>query len=88
MGHNIKVESPMIAQYRNGNYNVELYADGTKIRFNDEDKLIPAFPENMDVCITKKCNGGCEYCYEGCSIDDEHGFIGDYEEAIFGGKRS
>ena len=85
MGHNIKVESPMIAQYRNGNYNVELYADGTKIRFNDEDKLIPAFPENMDVCITKKCNGGCEYCYEGCSIDGEHGFIGDYEEAILAG---
>ena len=68
MGHNIKVDAPMIASYVNGNYNVELYADGTKIRFNDKDSLIPAFPENMDVCITKKCDGGCPYCYEGCTV--------------------
>lgn len=80
MGHNIKVDAPMIASYRNGNYNVELYADGTKIRFNDEDRLIPVFPENMDVCITKKCDGGCPYCYEGCSVSGKHGFIGDYVE--------
>jgi hypothetical protein len=82
MGHNIKVDAPMIASYVNGNYNVELYADGTKIRFNDKDSLIPAFPENMDVCITKKCDGGCPYCYEGCTVNGQHGFIGDYEETM------
>ena len=82
MGHNIKVDAPMIASYVNGNYNVELYADGTKIRFNDKDSLIPAFPENMDVCITKKCDGGCPYCYEGCTVNGQHGFIGDYVETM------
>ena len=77
--HNIKVEANLIASYKNGNYNVELYDDGTKIRFGDVDEFIPEFPENIDVCITKRCNGGCPYCYEGCTIDGKHGDIGTFD---------
>lgn len=73
--HGIKVDADLLAKYTNGNYNVELYSDGTKIRFGDVDKFKPAFPENIDVCITKKCDGGCPYCYEGCTIDGKHGLL-------------
>lgn len=80
MEHGIKVDAAMLASYVNGNYNVEIYADGTKIRFGDVDDFKPAFPENIDVCITKKCDGGCPYCYEGCTIYGDHGYIYDWEE--------
>ena len=79
--HDVKVDAKLIAAYKNGNYNVELYDDGTKIRFGDVDEFIPAFPENMDVCITKRCDGGCPYCYEGCTIGGKHGDIGEYDRS-------
>ena len=77
--HNIKVEANLIASYKNGNYNVELYDDGTKVRFGEVDDFIPSFPENIDVCITKRCDGGCPYCYEGCTVDGKHGDIGTFD---------
>ena len=77
--HNIKVEAKRIANYKNGNYDVELYDDGTKVRYGNVDEFIPEFPENIDVCITKRCDGGCPYCYEGCTINGEHGNIGEYD---------
>ena len=75
----VEVNAKLIAEYKNGNYNVELYDDGTKVRFGDVDEFIPKFPENIDVCITKRCDGGCPYCYEGCTIGGEHGNIGEFD---------
>lgn len=60
--------------YKNGNYNVKFdLRNGTKIRYNDEDSLIPSFPENCDVLISKRCDHGCKWCYAGCTKDGEHG---------------
>lgn len=53
----------LLAKYKNGNYTVRLFDDGTKIRMNDLDNLTPSFAESMDVTITEKCNGGCQYCF-------------------------
>lgn len=39
----------LIGQYKNGNYTVSIYDDGTKIRENDLDFFEPAFPESMDI---------------------------------------
>lgn len=66
-----------LAKYQNGNYNVILLEDGTKIRFNDLDNLTPSFPESMDLCISMKCNGGmgnnlCEFCYANCTPKGKH----------------
>lgn len=36
----------------NGNYQVMIFDDGTKIRKNDLDSLTPAFAESYDVTIT------------------------------------
>jgi hypothetical protein len=54
----------ILGKYKNGNYQVIILADGTKIRFNNEDHLTPDFPESMDIKITNQCNMGCPYCHE------------------------
>lgn len=61
--------------YKNGNYKVIIYNDGTKIRFTKENSLIPDFPETADVKITDRCDGGCPFCYEGCTVKGNHGML-------------
>lgn len=63
------------AHYVNGNYNVILMPNGTKIRYNDEDSLIPAFPENIDIKITNRCEMGCPMCHECSTADGEEADI-------------
>jgi hypothetical protein len=62
----------IIGHYKNGNYDVTMLQDGTKIRQTEEDEFIPAFPENADVKITDKCSQGCPFCYEGCTKEGNH----------------
>ena len=63
-------------KYKNGNYWVKInLEDGTKIRYNDEDTMIPEYPESMDITITNQCNNECEFCYMGCSKNGKHGDI-------------
>lgn len=68
----------VLGRYKNGNYGVTIFSDGTKIRETEEDEFIPAFAENCDCKITDKCNGGCAFCYEGCTPDGKHGDILNY----------
>lgn len=65
----------MLSKYKNGNYIVTLLSDGTKIRRNNLDNLTPDFAENMDVNISNKCDGGCEFCYLGATPDGQHADI-------------
>lgn len=67
----------IIGQYRNGNYDVYIMDDGTKIRFTEEDEFKPLFPENIDLCITKSCSMGCQFCYANCIPNGKHW---DYEK--------
>ena len=69
----------IIGKYKNGNYCVTLLSDGTKIRETNDDEFIPSFAENCDVKITNKCDGGCPFCYEGCTANGKHGDILNYE---------
>ena len=62
----------IIAKYDNGNYKVVLMNDGTKIRYNNLNNLMPSFAESIDCTITTKCDGGCPYCYLGCNESGEH----------------
>ena len=62
----------LLAKYQNGNYTVKLYDDGTKIRYNDLDNLTPEFAESMDVTVSTVCDGGCSYCYMGCTPNGKH----------------
>lgn len=62
--------------YKNGNYIVLINdVTGTKIRYNNEDELIPHRPESMDITISKYCEVSCPFCYAGCSKDGKHADI-------------
>lgn len=65
----------LLARYKNGNYTVTIFDDGTKIRENDLDFLEADFPESMDCKITNKCPYGCRFCHEKSTPDGEHGDI-------------
>lgn len=65
----------LLGRYKNGNYFVTFLSDGTKIRETNDDEFIPAFAENCDCKITDCCNGGCQWCYEGCTPNGRHGDI-------------
>ncbi len=64
-------------RYRNGDYDVALYPDGTKVRENSLDSLSPDFPESMDVKLTNFCDNtdtGCmAHCHERSNPSGAHG---------------
>jgi len=65
----------LLGKVRNGNYDIYMYSDGTKIRKNDLDCFIPDKPESLDYKITNKCNIGCKFCHEDSKPDGRHGDI-------------
>lgn len=65
----------LIGNYQNGNYDVKIYSDGTKIRETDESAFVPEFPESMDLKITDYCDQGCAFCHENSSVCGQHGDI-------------
>lgn len=65
----------VIGRYRNGNYNVTIFSDGTKIRETDEDDFISAHPENIDIKISDYCDMGCPMCHENSTVNGKHGDI-------------
>lgn len=69
----------LLGVYQNGNYSCRLFSDGTKVRETNDNEFIPSFAENCDVKITDKCDGGCPFCYEGCTPNGRHGDILNYK---------
>jgi hypothetical protein len=69
----------ILHRYKNGNYNVILYDDGTKIRIGNEE-FVPEFPESIDLKITNYCSGArCSmYCHEQSSPKGEKAYISDF----------
>lgn len=63
----------LLSKYNNGNYTVEIYDDGTKIRETEEETFEALFPENIDIKITNKCLNNCNFCYESSSPEGKHG---------------
>lgn len=75
----------LLAQYRNGNYVVALYADGTKTRtWPGIDPAAPEFPESIDLKITDRCDMGCPFCHESSTPEGHHADP-DYIRYLVGG---
>jgi len=70
-----KYKMKTLGKYKNGNYITTIYNNGTKIRENDLDNLIPDFPENIDLKITNKCEQNCKWCHEKSDINGKHADI-------------
>jgi hypothetical protein len=65
----------LLSTYRNGNYFVDIFDDGTKIRRNNLDSLEPEFSESIDCKITDYCDVGCVFCYENSTNFGKHADI-------------
>lgn len=70
----------VLGTYKNGNYRVVIYDDGTKIRFNNENYMYAERPESIDITISTKCNRNCPMCYMEASPD---GAIADFTLPLF-----
>ncbi|MBQ2718431.1 MAG: radical SAM protein [Clostridia bacterium] len=63
----------LISNYKNGNYTVKLYSDGTKIKETEADSFIAEFPDSIDLKITNYCDLNCPMCHEKSNIDGKEG---------------
>ena len=66
-----------LGSYKNGNYSVCIFSDGTKIRQNDSDSFIPDKPESIDLKITNRCDMNCPMCHEDSTKDGAHADLSD-----------
>lgn len=57
-------------KYTNGDFEIEIKEDGTKIRTGEGRAC---FPENIDIKITDMCKRGCPMCHEGSSPNGKIG---------------
>lgn len=59
-------------KYRNGNVDVTIKEDGTKVREWEGEPLV-IHPETIDVKITNYCDAGCPFCHESSTMSGVHG---------------
>ena len=65
----------LLANYKNGNYIVKIYSDGTKIRYTSKDEFEALFPESIDIKITNYCDSNCSMCHERSDTLGKHARI-------------
>lgn len=65
----------LLSTYKNGNYTVWLYDDGTKIKESEDDVFCSLFPDSIDLKITNRCDLGCPMCHENSTPDGEHAVL-------------
>ena len=70
-----ELENKILGQYKNGNYQVFIWEDGTKLRYNKLDTMIPDTIESMDIKITNCCDRCCKWCHEKSTPDGQHADI-------------
>lgn len=70
--NNKEVYMKVVGAYKNGNYKVKIFDNGTKIRETEDDEFIPNRLESVDMKITNKCDIGCPFCHEKSTPDGEH----------------
>jgi hypothetical protein len=68
-------DNPKLYSYQNGNYTVDIYQDGTKVRTSPDGTFNAEYPESIDLKITNRCSFGekkdgvvtskvCGFCHE------------------------
>lgn len=66
------IKRKLLARYKNGNYTVRLYEDGTKIKSTLDDEFQADFPDSVDLKITDYCDVNCPMCHESSSVNGRH----------------
>ncbi len=65
----------LLNEYKNGNYTVRLYDDGTKEKFTDGDFFKAEFPDSIDLKITNFCDANCPMCHENSNALGKHAML-------------
>jgi hypothetical protein len=68
----IQRKMELLNKYKNGNYTVSIFDDGTKER-EFEETPNPVWPESMDVKVTDYCDAGCKFCHEMSTTSGKEG---------------
>ena len=66
------MDKQLLHTYKNGNYTVFLYTDGTKEKVTEDDFFKADFPDSMDLKITNFCDANCPMCHENSSTNGKH----------------
>lgn len=75
----------ILHSYTNGNCEVTLHADGSKVReWPDGETPKPESPESIDLKITNQCDVGCAWCHEASVKDGLHGSLARVMKAVEG----
>lgn len=69
----------MLAHYKNGNAEIVLFEDGTRIIQSDDDKLNLECPLNIDCKLSNKCSVGCAQCHEDSVPNGDYAELSDLE---------
>lgn len=73
----------ILADYLNGNVQVKLYSNGTKIIECPDDEIPEMdYPMSMDVKITNYCDLGCSFCHEMSTKEGKHGDLNKLEKLL------
>lgn len=75
----------LLSKYKNGNHNVLIYDNGSKIKMTinpSDDHFIYEFPESIDCKITNCCDAGCLFCHENSTINGKHADLKKVEGTI------
>lgn len=62
----------ILYKYKNGNADVTIYNDGTRICETEDDEFVFDTVMNIDINCTNRCLRGCKFCYNGSSPDGEN----------------
>src|SRR5574339_82652 len=70
----MKIDSKVLHKYINGNVDITIYEDGTKVREWEGDQRVD-YPESCDLKITQYCDldSVCVFCHEMSNKDGKHG---------------
>ena len=80
----------MLYQYTNGNAEITIYKDGTRIVECDGDLNLD-YPLNIDIRVSEQCAFGlhkktgtaiCNFCHESATTDGAHGNLVDLIEVL------
>ena len=72
----------VLASYKNGNTEVTILEDGTKIRRFPESGAVVEHPESIDLKITDWCDAGCKHCHESSTIKGKHAKFSDIQDML------
>jgi len=72
----------ILHNYKNGDYNIKLYSNGTLERTTNVPNPTIEHPTSMDVKITNYCDLECKYCHEMSNTNGKHADLDVLLEAI------